>query len=821
MASVFDKLRKILALEQEQNYQNKAVIGGLDKFAEFWQNEAQAAARDEAERALVNEVAAALRDYPNVEDHHQRERIINDILQKTSGERVQKPSPPGRSHPQATVTPPPAREPTPPPPPRREPSIAGLDSPVTRLPGISVSYARKLQKLGVSTIRDLLYLFPRRYVDYSQLKTINQLKYGEQTTIIGNIWNTKARQSRGGTSIVTTIIADGTGTIEATWFNQPYLANKLKPGRQIVISGKVDEYLGRLVFQSPEWEPLEKELIHTNRLVPVYPLTAGLGARWLRRLMKRTVDYWTKRLPDHLPAAVRERTGLVDLETAINQIHFPDDWASLAKARRRISFDEFLVLQLGVLGQRHAWQSQPGRAIEIDRHLLDTFVHSLPYRLTAAQERVLGEITSDLSREQPMSRLLQGDVGSGKTVVATAAMLLTVASGAQAVLMAPTEILAEQHYKNITALLQPLAGEPGVSPVNVRLLTGSVPAKEKETIYDEIRSGQAHIVVGTHALIQEGVEFKDLALAIIDEQHRFGVAQRAALRQKGQERGYTPHVLVMSATPIPRTLALTVYGDLDISVIDEMPPGRQEIETHWLTARERERAYRFLRSQIEQGRQAFVICPLIEESEKVEAKAAVEEYERLQKHIFPDLRLGLLHGKMKGEEKEAVMSRFHRGELDILVSTSVVEVGIDVPNATVMLVEGADRFGLAQLHQFRGRVGRGEHKSYCLLVSDAISPDDPEQKTTWERLKAIESTTDGFVLAEKDLELRGPGEFFGTRQSGLPDLKLAKLSDVRVLEQARTEALAIFRTDPTLSQPEHRLLARQVALFWKGKGDLS
>jgi ATP-dependent DNA helicase RecG len=405
-------------------------------------------------------------------------------------------------------------------------------------------------------------------------------------------------------------------------------------------------------------------------------------------------------------------------------------------------------------------------------------------------------------------------------------MLLTVANDCQAVMMAPTEILAEQHYKTITELLANIEYPiPNLKPqISIRLLIGSLTPLEKEKIQEEAAVGEADILIGTHALIQEGVKFRDLGLVVIDEQHRFGVAQRATLRQKGipssspLEGGVeavNPHVLVMSATPIPRTLALTIYGDLDISVIDELPPGRREIKTRWLLPRERERAYSFLRSQIEEGHQAFIICPLVEESENIEAKAAVEEYERLQKVIFPDLKLGLLHGRMKGEEKEMVMAAFKRGELDILVSTSVVELGIDVPNATVMLVEGANRFGLAQLHQFRGRVGRSEYQSYCLLLSDSPTPEAQE------RLRAIETTQDGFALAEKDLELRGPGEFFGTRQSGLPELTMAKLSDARILEQARSEAQALFQEDADLSKPEHRLLARKVQEFWRGEGDLS
>ena len=450
-------------------------------------------------------------------------------------------------------------------------------------------------------------------------------------------------------------------------------------------------------------------------------------------------------------------------------------------------------------------------------------MNSLPFTLTQAQQRVLQEILDDLQKSRPMSRLLQGEVGSGKTVVAMAALLVGADNDYQGAFMAPTEILAEQHFKTIRQLLSKVSDEKSEQgnvccyhgllsrPVTFALLTGSLSEREKSVLHQQIQEGKVDIVIGTHALIQKAVEFSGLGLVVVDEQHRFGVLQRSALRQKG----FNPHILVMTATPIPRTLALTLYGDLDLSVIDELPPGRQEIKTRWLKPEQRGRAYDFLRRQIAEGQQAFIICPLIEESESVEAKAAFAEYERLSREIFPSLRLGLLHGRMTAVEKDKVMQSFRDGRLDILVSTPVVEVGIDVPNATVMLVEAADRFGLSQLHQFRGRVGRGEKQSYCLLLAEKPSPVGSE------RLKAIEGIQNGFVLAEKDLELRGPGEFFGTRQSGLPDIRMARLSDTQLLELARNEAVALFRRDPDLNMPEHRLLAQELARVWQNSGESS
>ena len=681
------------------------------------------------------------------------------------------------------------------------------DSPVTVLRGVQSATARLLARLGIYTVRDALLFFPVRYDDFSDMRPIAELRPDVNQTVVGTVWDVDVRQTRNGRPMVTATITDSTGLITATWFNQEYLARQLHPGDPIVISGKPTAFNGRLTFTSPEWEPYDDELLHTGRIVPVYRSTEGLYRRTLRRIMYDAVERFADQLTEYLPEWVRRDARLVDLTTAIRQIHFPDSRLDAARAAKRLAFDEFLLIQLGMLQRRRAWQeARQALPMAGERDVLEAFISSLPFELTGAQKRVIEEILADMARPVPMTRLLQGDVGSGKTVVAAAALLVAVANGAQGAIMAPTEILAEQHYKNITRMFEKLA-DVGRSPV-VRLLKGSTPRKEKQEIYEGVAAGEVDIVVGTHALIQEGLAFRRLGLVVVDEQHRFGVLQRDALRQKGLQAGLMPHTLVMTATPIPRSLALTVYGDLEVSVLDEMPPGRRLIKTRWVDATRRQQAYDFIEKKVAEGRQAFIICPLIEESEKIEAKAAVAEYERLKTEVFPNRRLALLHGRMKPREKEEVMAAFNRGEADILVSTSVVEVGIDVPNATVMLVEGADRFGLAQLHQFRGRVGRGQHQSYCILLAD-----DP-QGPAFERMQIIQDTHDGFRLAEADLEIRGPGEFFGTRQSGMPDLRMAKLSDMATLSLAREQARALFERDPDLSQPEHAELKKVLEAFW-------
>ncbi len=827
MASPFETLHKMLDQERKMGYRNKAIITGVEHIPDTWAVEAVTQVNTTEDRLLIERLAGMMRPYPSL-DVAGRAALIEEILSLIADRVEQEAGQPAQGHtvestpahitPAEAVIEPEPPIPTAPPPPVKQsapPQVAdlrGLEASVTTLPGIKKTFAERLARLNVSTIGDLLSLYPRRYVDYRTLKTINQLEVGERVTVLGTVWESSVRDSRRGLKIVNCTLSDQTGTIEITWFNKPWLADRLKPGTQITVSGEIDEYLGRLIFREPEWEVVDKRLLHTGRLVPVYPLTEGITQKWLRSLIgDRILARYQPRLPDHLPPERRQHMNLLSLEDAVRQIHFPDNLDRLEAARRRLAFDELLFIQLGVMRQRQAWRSEPGRPVTVSTTLVDAFLASLPFQLTAAQIRSLQDILSDMQRSVPMNRLLQGDVGSGKTIVALAAMLVTAAGGGQSALMVPTEILAEQHYQAITTILARFCEMHPEFDIPVRLLTGSTPAGQRQTIYAEIADGTAKLIVGTHTLIQETVEFNDLRLAIVDEQHRFGVQQRTLLRDKG----YHPHVLVMSATPIPRSLALTLYGDLDLSVIDEMPPGRQTIETHWMAPLERERAYTIVRLQIEAGRQAFVICPLVEESESVEAKSAVEEYERLSKEIFPDLRLGLVHGRMKAAEKDAVMKQFRQGELDILVSTAVVEVGIDVPNATVMLVEGANRFGLAQLHQFRGRVGRGAHQSYCLLLADITTE---EAKA---RLRIISETSDGFRLAEEDLRLRGPGEFFGTRQSGLPDIQLARLSDMNLLELAREQAQEIFGEDPQLEQPQHELLAHKVKKFWHQGADPS
>ncbi len=707
-----------------------------------------------------------------------------------------------------------------------------LTADVTAVPGVGPSVATRLHALGIRTVRDLLFYFPREHRDYSKLEKIASIPFGELVTTVGMIWEVETKRTSGGRSITVATISDDTGKLRVSWFNQGYLQKQLlaAKGSYLVVTGIKQRFGNKVEFSVRTHElPDSGDLLNTGRLVPTYPLTEGLHAKTLRRFTKWVVDRYAAMIPDHLPPMIRAAGQLLPLPDAISHIHYPESEEMLAAARRRLAFDELFLIQLGMQERRSRWKQQveQGNAFSVDLSKIfidapitqgttvvesqpvgttlwstvateEPFEATLPFKFTNAQCRVLHEIFQDLERTQPMCRLLQGDVGAGKTAVAAAALYMAAINGYQGAIMAPTELLAEQHARSIGAMLEPF----GIRTV---LLTGSLKQRERTMGRAALESGQATVAIGTHALIQEDVVFSKLGLVIIDEQHRFGVEQRDALRQKG----YHPHMLVMTATPIPRTLALTLYGDLDISIIDQLPPGRQKIITRWRTGARRAEANTTIVHQVEEGRQAFIICPLVEESETIVAKAATSEYERLKLEVFPHKRLGLVHGAMKAVDKDAVMRQFRDHELDILVATSVIEVGIDIPNATVMVVEDADRFGLSQLHQFRGRVGRGKHQSYCYVLSaDATI-------NAQERLGVFQDTDDGFKLSEEDLRLRGPGDFFGVRQSGMPELRMANLSDTPLVELARSLADKLWESDPYLRRPEHAALRERMHLFWQ------
>ena len=833
MSLSIEKLKKFFKLESDRNYDNKAVVGGLDKILPIWVTESEAENIDENLRDLVLEKIGIYEE----SDFETRKQIISNLLTSLEEASVPETKPkkvfeqPGRVDKpkdwqlQSERTQKSAESESEPAPlvsrvkqPEIDPSemntIRGLNSPLTVLSGVGPKIAQNLSKIGLENLKNLLYYFPRRYDDYSQLKPINRIEYGEELTILGSIRSISSHKTRNHRMELTeAVISDGTGFLRLLWFNQPFIEKSLKPKTQIVVSGKIDQYLGHLVIKNPDWERLEKDNLHTNRIVPVYPLTAGIHQRWLRKLMYKTITFWAPRILDYLPENIKTSENFYSLSDAVEQIHFPENFDTLAAARKRLAFDEIFLLQLGVLNQKYEWNLVEAQKYSVSDDWYQALCETLPFELTNAQKNAIAAVRSDLDSGSPMNRLLQGDVGSGKTMVAGFAAGIILANQAQAAIMAPTSILAEQHYVNMQKLLCSTEnGEAVLQESEIRLLVGNTPAKEKQEILEGLENGSIRLIIGTHALIEDPVSFNNLQLAVIDEQHRFGVNQRSALRSKGNNL----HLLVMTATPIPRSLALTLYGDLDISVMDEMPPGRQPVETHIFYPNERLRAFQFVRGQVEEGKQAFIIYPLVEQGENEESKAAVEEYERLKSEIFPKYNLGLLHGRMKAEDKDKVMTAFKNKEFDILVSTSVIEVGVDVPNATVMLIEGANRFGLAQLHQFRGRVGRGEAKSFCILIPEN------EHAVENERLLAMTQSNDGFILAEKDLEQRGPGDFLGTRQSGFSELKLASLTDVKLIEKARNHANLIFNEDPKLEKPANQKLKEAYIDFWgQESGDIS
>jgi len=693
------------------------------------------------------------------------------------------------------------------------PQVAALSriaAPVTSITGVGRAMTGKLEPLGIKTIADLLYHFPRRYLDRSNVTPITNVKIGEDATVIGRVTDVDNRRTRQRKNILTVTVFDGTGYITGVWFNQEYHKERLLAGVEVAFSGKTQYQRNRLQIINPSYDVLggeegddRAEAIHTGRIIPLYPATAGVSSAVLRRLASRALDS-VAGMADPVPKKVRQKFALMPLETALHEVHFPTGAEQLKKARYRAAFDEIFIMQVGLaLRKKHREAEARGIAHDAPDGLTTRFIASLPFELTSAQKKAWREISADMARGVQMNRLLQGEVGSGKTVVAVLALLKAVESGCQGAIMAPTEVLANQHYDRISRMLDGL-------PVRVELVTAGA-AKD---VLEAVASGEAQVLIGTHALIQESTSFHRLSLAVIDEQHRFGLAQRVTLASKGTD----PDILHMSATPIPRTLSMTLFGDLDTSVIDELPAGRKGVVTVVAGEDQREGAFAMVGREIAAGRQAFVICPLIEESRKLEARAAADEAKRLVVE-FPGYTIGLLHGQMKSVEKREVMGRFEAGEIDILISTVVVEVGVDIPNATVMIVENADRFGLAQLHQLRGRVGRGTERGVFVLFAD------PSTDEASARMEAIRKYEDGFELAEADLLIRGEGSLFGTRQSGLPDLKVARLSrNLDLIRKAREEAFHLVDDDPELSRVENALLRWEVnrrfggSLEWLFKG---
>ena len=698
------------------------------------------------------------------------------------------------------------------------------------------------ESFGIRTVGDLLRHYPRGYIDRSATVPIRDIRIGQEVTVIGRVHRVEKRFTRQRRqSMVTVRLYDGTGYLDLTFFNQPWTATSYRQGMELAVSGRAAKYRGHLQLAKQEVEILrgDDDLVHMGRITPVYRAAEGVSSRTIRELIHRALQELDD-IPDPIPPDVVAAESLDDEAEALRSIHFPDDPSDLRKARDRLKFDELFVLELGVAyRKRRMERGARGVAHEVDGELTAAFVEVLPFELTGAQRRAIKEIKEDMATSRPMNRLLQGDVGSGKTAVALYAALSAIQSGHQATIMAPTEVLAAQHLRTVKTLLRPMGGVDYLSSlapaemagqqslldgsttdpsedalslhdrVTYALLTAAVTGKDRQQVLEGIRSGAVDLVIGTHALVQEGVEFADLSLAVIDEQHRFGVHQRVALKEKGAK----PDVLIMTATPIPRTLSLTYYGDLDVSVLDEMPPGRQPVDTRVAhTAAERRAAYDLVRDEVRAGRQAFVVCAAIDEANRLEVRAAEKEAERLAKEVFPDLRIALLHGRLRPSEKEEVMASFRAGNADVLISTTVIEVGVDVPNATVMLVENAERFGLAQLHQLRGRIGRGAARSFCVLF-DESAPDNEDAKA---RLHAMARTTDGFELADEDLRLRGEGTLFDIRQSGLPDLKLARLAeDFELVRRARARAFALIDGDPTLAR--HPELLELLRSTFRGK----
>ncbi len=786
-AELLETAARIFRAEALDGYRDRKVIGGLAAFIE--RLGASFGDRDVAQAVTL------LRDYAQLTPANRAARL-KEAHALLGG------APPSPS-PLPTVAP------TAPP---RRASNAGvtLTTPIQSLKGIGPVRARLYTRLNIRIVRDLLFHFPARHQPFQPVTAIADLFFQAEGSVLGTLERLEVEHLRGGLKKLKATVKDHSGTLYAVWLRHGVARLGVQPGEPLALSGKLVQQGRLMMMDDPAFERGDAPAIHTRRLVPVHPLTAGLTERELRGRIHWALTHFAASVVDPLPESVRGQHHLLPIDRALRQMHYPNTLAEFADARRRFAFEELLTIQLVVLQRRLAWQADPAVALPRQTTALQALVSGLPFQLTRAQRRVIDEILSDTALRRPMTRLVQGEVGSGKTAVAALALVNTLANGHQGAFMAPTEILAEQHFATLSRLFD--AAGPQLETVlgrrpTLRLLTGSVKGKERAHTYAEAASGALDVLVGTQALIQDKLEFGRLGLVIVDEQHRFGVRQRVTLRRRATEDSGLPHLLVMTATPIPRTLALSLYGDLDLSAIDEMPPGRVFPKTILLGSDEREMAYERVRRAAAHGEQSFIICPLVEESEVLEAKSAIAEYERLSTGELHTLKLGLLHGRMRPAAKDAVMRGFRDRAFDVLVSTAVVEVGVDVPNASVMLIEGAERFGLAQLHQFRGRIGRGGQASVCVLLSDLADP------SANERLRVLAGNTNGLVLAEHDLRLRGPGDYYGVRQSGLPELRVARLDDAPLVEAARAAATDILGRDPELANPEHAGLRTHLVNF--------
>lgn len=676
-----------------------------------------------------------------------------------------------------------------------------LVTPIQYLKGIGPKRAKSFSKLGINTIEDLLYYFPRRYEDRTKFISISKLQEGQTYTIKAQVLAKGEHQSfrRRGFSIIEVAVGDSSGKIFCVWFNQPYLKEYFKVGLNLILYGRVEQYAGRLQMNSPEFEIVSSksdESLNIGRITPIYSLPQGLTQRYLRLIIKYVLDEYLPQLKDFLPYDIRSRCNLLNLAVSLINIHFPDNLERQNEAYRRLSFEEFFLFQLPLAFRKLKKKEKTGISHKVCGELINAFIEGLPFRLTPAQEKVIEEIKSDMAKPSAMQRLLQGDVGSGKTVVATIASLMAIQGGWQVAFMVPTEILARQHYSVVSRQVLGVRDD-----IKIGLLISSINKKEKEGIYQDIKEGKINLIIGTHALIEESVKFKNLGLIVIDEQHKFGVGQRALLPAKG----INPDVLIMTATPIPRTLAITLYGDLDVSIINELPPGRPAVKTMHFSEKNKSQAYEIAKAQLRLGSQAYIVYPVIEESYVLDIAGAKKMYNELKSGEFKEFKLGLIHGRLKQSEQDEVMFKFKQKELDVLVSTTVLEVGIDIANATCMIVESAERFGLSQLHQLRGRVGRGRQESFCILLSDA---ETPQVKA---RMEAMLKYNDGFRIAEEDLKIRGPGEFFGLRQSGLSELRIANpLTQMQLLKKAREEAIKLVHADPKLEMRQNVLLKEKL-----------